>query len=79
LVRGARHASGRFGSHTLDTSSNLVSPSLRSRQAVASRCCRLATQALIAADVCERICWVVPSDSLRLQAEEAFGFARLSR
>jgi superfamily II DNA or RNA helicase len=32
----------------------------------------LAAQALISAGVCERICWVVPRDSLRLQAEEAF-------
>jgi hypothetical protein len=32
----------------------------------------LAAQALIAAGVCERVCWVVPRDSLRLQAEEAF-------
>ena len=32
----------------------------------------LAAQALIEAGLCERICWVVPRDSLRLQAEEAF-------
>ncbi len=32
----------------------------------------LTAQALIAAGVCERVCWVVPRDSLRLQAEEAF-------
>lgn len=32
----------------------------------------LAAQALIAAGICERICWVVPRDSLRLQAEEVF-------
>ncbi|MFC7544666.1 DEAD/DEAH box helicase [Siccirubricoccus deserti] len=32
----------------------------------------LAAQALIAAGICARICWVVPRDSLRLQAEEAF-------
>ena len=32
----------------------------------------LAAQALIGAGICERICWVVPRDSLRLQAEEAF-------
>ncbi|MDN3563311.1 DEAD/DEAH box helicase family protein, partial [Paeniroseomonas aquatica] len=32
----------------------------------------LAAQALIAAGLCERICWVVPRDSLRLQAEEVF-------
>ena len=32
----------------------------------------LAAQALIAAGVCERICWMVPRDSLRLQAEEVF-------
>lgn len=32
----------------------------------------LAAQALIEAGVCERVCWVVPRDSLRLQAEEAF-------
>jgi superfamily II DNA or RNA helicase len=32
----------------------------------------LAGQALIDAGLCERICWVVPRDSLRLQAEEAF-------
>jgi hypothetical protein len=32
----------------------------------------LAARALIGAGVCERICWVVPRDSLRLQAEEAF-------
>ena len=27
---------------------------------------------VIAADVVQRVCWVVPRDSLRLQAEEAF-------
>ena len=32
----------------------------------------LAAQALIESGVCERVCWVVPRDSLRLQAEEAF-------
>jgi superfamily II DNA or RNA helicase len=32
----------------------------------------IAAQALIGAGLCERICWVVPRDSLRLQAEEAF-------
>ncbi|UFN47600.1 DEAD/DEAH box helicase family protein [Roseomonas sp. OT10] len=32
----------------------------------------LMAQPLIAAGVVERICWVVPRDSLRLQAEEAF-------
>ncbi|HEY0421814.1 MAG TPA: DEAD/DEAH box helicase family protein, partial [Rhodopila sp.] len=32
----------------------------------------LAAAQLIAAGVVERICWVVPRDSLRLQAEEAF-------
>ena len=32
----------------------------------------LAAAPLIAAGVIERICWVVPRDSLRLQAEEAF-------
>jgi superfamily II DNA or RNA helicase len=32
----------------------------------------LAAQALIGTGVCERVCWVVPRDSLRLQAEEAF-------
>jgi hypothetical protein len=32
----------------------------------------LAAQALIEASVCDRVCWVVPRDSLRLQAEEAF-------
>ena len=32
----------------------------------------LAARALIEAGVCERVCWVVPRDSLRLQAEEAF-------
>ena len=32
----------------------------------------LAAQALMAAGICERICWVVPRDSLRLQAEEVF-------
>jgi hypothetical protein len=32
----------------------------------------LAAQALIAAGICERICWVVPRGSLRLQAEEVF-------
>jgi superfamily II DNA or RNA helicase len=32
----------------------------------------LAAGTLIEAGVCERVCWVVPRDSLRLQAEEAF-------
>jgi superfamily II DNA or RNA helicase len=32
----------------------------------------IAARALIGAGLCERICWVVPRDSLRLQAEEAF-------
>ncbi|MFC7694290.1 hypothetical protein ACFQY5_36900 [Paeniroseomonas aquatica] len=32
----------------------------------------LAAQALVAGGICERICWVVPRDSLRLQAEEVF-------
>ena len=32
----------------------------------------IAAAALIAAKVVERVCWVVPRDSLRLQAEEAF-------
>ena len=32
----------------------------------------IAARALIAAGLCERVCWVVPRDSLRLQAEEAF-------
>ena len=32
----------------------------------------IAAQALVAAGVVERVCWVVPRDSLRLQAEEAF-------
>src|SRR4051812_21803717 len=32
----------------------------------------LAAQALIEAGICTRVCWVVPRDSLRLQAEEAF-------
>ena len=32
----------------------------------------IAAARLIAADVVERVCWVVPRDSLRLQAEEAF-------
>ena len=32
----------------------------------------LAAHTLIAAGLCERVCWVVPRDSLRLQAEEAF-------
>ena len=32
----------------------------------------IAASQLIAADVVDRICWVVPRDSLRLQAEEAF-------
>jgi hypothetical protein len=32
----------------------------------------LAANTLIAAGICERVCWVVPRDSLRLQAEEAF-------
>ena len=33
----------------------------------------IAAARLIAAGVVERVCWVVPRDSLRLQAEEAFG------
>ncbi|WP_426955587.1 DEAD/DEAH box helicase [Muricoccus radiodurans] len=32
----------------------------------------IAARALIASGLCERVCWVVPRDSLRLQAEEAF-------
>ncbi len=32
----------------------------------------LAAKTLIEAGLCERVCWVVPRDSLRLQAEEAF-------
>lgn len=32
----------------------------------------LAATTLIEAGLCERVCWVVPRDSLRLQAEEAF-------
>jgi hypothetical protein len=32
----------------------------------------LAAHTLIGAGLCERVCWVVPRDSLRLQAEEAF-------
>lgn len=32
----------------------------------------LAAQALLPAGLCERVCWVVPRDSLRRQAEEAF-------
>jgi hypothetical protein len=32
----------------------------------------LAANTLIATGICERVCWVVPRDSLRLQAEEAF-------
>ena len=32
----------------------------------------LALVGLIGAGLCERVCWVVPRDSLRLQAEEAF-------
>ncbi|WP_043839095.1 DEAD/DEAH box helicase family protein, partial [Muricoccus aerilatus] len=32
----------------------------------------IAASRLIAAGVVDRICWVVPRDSLRLQAEEAF-------
>ena len=32
----------------------------------------IAAARLITAGVVERICWVVPRDSLRLQAEEAF-------
>jgi superfamily II DNA or RNA helicase len=32
----------------------------------------IAARALIGAGLCERLCWVVPRDSLRLQAEEAF-------
>jgi hypothetical protein len=36
----------------------------------------LAAQVLIGAGLCDRLCWVVPRDSLRLQAEEAFGDPR---
>ena len=32
----------------------------------------IAAQRLLAADIVERVCWVVPRDSLRQQAEEAF-------
>ncbi|WP_426960027.1 DEAD/DEAH box helicase [Muricoccus radiodurans] len=32
----------------------------------------IAARALITSGLCERVCWVVPRDSLRLQAEEAF-------
>jgi superfamily II DNA or RNA helicase len=32
----------------------------------------IAARALLGSGLCERICWVVPRDSLRLQAEEAF-------
>jgi superfamily II DNA or RNA helicase len=32
----------------------------------------LAAKTLIEAGICDRVCWVVPRDSLRLQAEEAF-------
>ncbi len=32
----------------------------------------IAAQTLIGAGLVERVCWVVPRDSLRLQAEEAF-------
>jgi superfamily II DNA or RNA helicase len=32
----------------------------------------IAARALLESRLCERICWVVPRDSLRLQAEEAF-------
>ena len=32
----------------------------------------IAAAALLAADIIDRVCWVVPRDSLRLQAEEAF-------
>src|SRR4051812_49907332 len=32
----------------------------------------IAAARLIAAGVVDRVCWVVPRDSLRLQAEEAF-------
>ena len=32
----------------------------------------LAARTLISAGLCEKVCWVVPRDSLRLQAEEAF-------
>ncbi|WP_372620094.1 DEAD/DEAH box helicase [Falsiroseomonas sp.] len=32
----------------------------------------LAARELIGAGLCDRVCWVVPRDSLRLQAEEAF-------
>ena len=35
----------------------------------------IAAARLIRADVVERVCWVVPRDSLRLQAEEAFADA----
>jgi superfamily II DNA or RNA helicase len=35
----------------------------------------IAARALLGAGVCERVCWVVPRDSLRLQAEEAFADA----
>lgn len=36
----------------------------------------LAAQALIPAGLCDRLCWIVPRDSLRLQAEEAFADPR---
>jgi superfamily II DNA or RNA helicase len=36
----------------------------------------IAAQFLIEAGLCERVCWVVPRDSLRLQAEEAFADPR---
>ncbi len=32
----------------------------------------IAAARLIAAGIVERVCWVVPGDSLRLQAEEGF-------
>ena len=32
----------------------------------------IAAAALLAADIIDRVCWVVPRDSLRLQAEQAF-------
>lgn len=36
----------------------------------------IAAHALIGAGICDRVCWVVPRDSLRLQAEEAFADPR---
>jgi superfamily II DNA or RNA helicase len=36
----------------------------------------IAARVLIEAGLCERVCWVVPRDSLRLQAEEAFADPR---